>query len=32
MIEPDPAEPRVIRSIRGVGYQLDSDAVRDADA
>ena len=32
MIEPDPAEPRVIRSIRGVGYQLDNDAVRDADA
>jgi two-component system alkaline phosphatase synthesis response regulator PhoP len=32
MIEPDPGEPRVIRSIRGVGYQLDSDAVRDADS
>jgi two-component system alkaline phosphatase synthesis response regulator PhoP len=30
MIEPDPAEPRVIRSIRGVGYQLDAEAVRDA--
>ena len=32
MIEPDPGEPRVIRSIRGVGYQLDSAAVRDADS
>jgi two-component system alkaline phosphatase synthesis response regulator PhoP len=32
MIEPDPGEPRVIRSIRGVGYQLDADAVRDAES
>lgn len=32
MIEPDPAEPRVIRSIRGVGYQLDADAVREAES
>jgi two-component system response regulator VicR len=31
MIEPDPGDPRVIRSIRGVGYQLDSDAVREAE-
>lgn len=30
MIEIDPSEPRVIRSIRGVGYQLDVEAVRDA--
>lgn len=32
LIEPDPAEPRVIRSIRGVGYQLDAGAVRDAES
>ena len=31
MIEADPSEPRVIRSIRGVGYQLDVEAVRDAE-
>jgi len=32
MIEPDPGEPRVIRSVRGVGYQLDADAVQDAES
>jgi two-component system alkaline phosphatase synthesis response regulator PhoP len=32
LIEPDPGEPHVIRSIRGVGYQLDAHAVRDAEA
>ncbi len=32
MIEPDPGEPRVIRSVRGVGYQLDAEAVRDAES
>jgi DNA-binding response OmpR family regulator len=32
LIERDPAEPQVIRSVRGVGYQLDSAAVREADA
>lgn len=31
MIEFDPGEPRVIRSVRGVGYQLDAEAVRDAE-
>jgi len=31
LIEPGPGEPQVIRSVRGVGYQLDSQAVRDAD-
>jgi len=30
LIEPDPGDPRVIRSVRGVGYQLDTEAVRDA--
>ena len=30
LIEPDPAEPQVIRSVRGVGYQLDNAAVREA--
>jgi DNA-binding response OmpR family regulator len=23
LIEPDPAEPRIIRSVRGVGYMLE---------
>lgn len=32
MIEPDPGEPQVIRSVRGVGYQLDAQAVRDAES
>lgn len=32
LIEPGPGEPQVIRSVRGVGYQLDSQAVRDADS
>jgi DNA-binding response OmpR family regulator len=32
LIEADPAEPQVIRSVRGVGYQLDSAAVREAGA
>jgi DNA-binding response OmpR family regulator len=32
LIEPDPGEPQVIRSIRGVGYQLDVHAVREAEA
>jgi DNA-binding response OmpR family regulator len=32
LIEPDPAEPQVIRSIRGVGYQLDAHAVQEAEA
>lgn len=32
LIEPDPGEPRVIRSVRGVGYQLASEAVREAEA
>jgi two-component system alkaline phosphatase synthesis response regulator PhoP len=32
MIEPDPGEPRIIRSIRGVGYQLDVEAVQDAES
>lgn len=27
LVEPDPAEPRVIRSVRGVGYSLDTEAV-----
>lgn len=31
LIEPGDGEPQVIRSVRGVGYQLDSQAVRDAD-
>jgi two-component system alkaline phosphatase synthesis response regulator PhoP len=30
LIEADPAEPRVIRSVRGVGYQLDAGAVHEA--
>ncbi len=30
LIEPDPAEPRVIRSVRGVGYMLDTEAVGEA--
>lgn len=30
LIEPDSGEPRVIRSVRGVGYQLDSEAVTEA--
>lgn len=30
LIELDPGEPRVIRSVRGVGYQLDADAVQEA--
>jgi two-component system alkaline phosphatase synthesis response regulator PhoP len=30
LIEPDPAAPQVIRSVRGVGYQLDATAVREA--
>ena len=30
LIEPNPAEPQVIRSVRGVGYQLDNAAVREA--
>lgn len=30
LIEPDPAAPQVIRSVRGVGYQLDTTAVREA--
>jgi DNA-binding response OmpR family regulator len=30
LIEPDVGDPRVIRSVRGVGYQLDTDAVREA--
>jgi len=30
LIEPDAAEPRVIRSIRGVGYLLDAAAVSEA--
>lgn len=32
LIEHDPAEPKVIRSVRGVGYQLDPAAVREAGA
>ena len=32
LIEADPALPQVIRSVRGVGYQLDTAAVREADA
>lgn len=30
LIEPDAAEPRVIRSVRGVGYLLDASAVHEA--
>ena len=30
LIEHDPAEPKAIRSVRGVGYQLDPAAVREA--
>jgi two-component system alkaline phosphatase synthesis response regulator PhoP len=30
LIEPDAGDPRVIRSVRGVGYQLDAEAVREA--
>lgn len=30
LIEPDAAEPRVIRSVRGVGYLLDAGAVHEA--
>lgn len=29
LIEPNPAEARVIRNVRGVGYQLDASAVRE---
>lgn len=32
LIEPDPGEARVIRSVRGVGYQLDAEAVQEVQA